>query len=149
MMGIRSVTKGRTIARMKAVAIAATLCAAVPAGAAVAKPPLRDVPEIENTLFIVAIADEVSKKCDSISARRMKGFSILLNLRARANQLGYSDAEIRAQVESDAEKKRMRAKGEAYLKSQGVVIGEPETYCAFGRAEIKKTSAIGALLKAR
>ncbi|WP_232897334.1 DUF5333 domain-containing protein [Pontibaca salina] len=114
-----------------------------------ANPPLREVPEIEDTLFIVAIADEVSKKCDSISGRRLKGLSILLNLRAHANRLGYSDAEIRNQVESDAEKKRMRAKGEAYLKSQGVAIGESETYCAFGRAEIKKSSAIGALLKAK
>lgn len=149
MMGIRFASKGKTIARIKAAAMAATFCAALPAGAAVAKPPLRDIPEIEDTLFIVAIADEVSKKCDSISGRRLKGLSILLNLRARANQLGYSDAEIRDQVESDAEKKRMRAKGEAYLKSQGVVIGQSETYCAFGRAEIKKSSAIGALLKAK
>ncbi len=143
MTGIGSVTKGR------AVALAVMLCAALPAGAANAKPPLRDVPEIEDTLFIVAIADELSKKCDSLSARRLKGLSILLNLRAHANRLGYSDAEIRAQVESDAEKARMRAKGEAYLKSQGVRLDQPETYCAFGRAEIKKSSAIGALLKAK
>ena len=74
---------------------------------------------------------------------------MLFDLRSRANELGYSDAEIRAYVESDAEKARMRAKGEKFLASKGVDKNNPETFCAFGRAEIEKSSAIGALLKAR
>ena len=73
---------------------------------------------------------------------------MLFKLRKRANQLGYSDAEIRNYVESDVEKDRMRAKGYRYLESEGVVKNNPETFCAFGRAEIAKSSAIGALLKA-
>lgn len=134
---------------IKSTILTAALVAALPVTAAVAKPHLRDVAEIENTLFVVALADELSKKCDSLSARRLKGLGILLDVRARANRLGYSDDEIRAYVESAAEKSRMRAKGETYLKANGVVIGQAETYCAFGRAEIEKSSAIGALLRAR
>ena len=122
--------------------------AAILAGTAEAKPSMRDVPEIENILFTVAVANEVGKKCDSIEGRWLKGYRMLFTLRKRANQLGYSDSEIRAYVESDAEKDRMRAKGYKYLESEGVIKNNPETFCVFGHAEIAKSSAIGALLKA-
>lgn len=118
-------------------------------GLSQSKPPLRDVAEIETTLFVVALANEIDRKCETINGRRIKGYNVLLKLRSKANDLGYSDKEIRAYVESDAEKARMRAKGEAYLKERGVDLKKPETYCAFGRAEIANSSAIGALLKAR
>lgn len=134
---------------LKAVLPVVLACAMGPATAAQAKPHLSDVAEIENILFAAAIAHEVSEKCASISARRMKAIGMAWQLRARANDLGYSDAEIRAYVDSDAEKSRMRAKGEAFLKQNGVSYSDPETFCAFGRAEIAKSSAIGALLKAR
>ena len=127
----------------------AALAIPVAAAAATAKPALRDVPEIEETLFTVALANEVARKCDRIDARRLKGYRILFDLRARANQLGYSDSEIRAYVESDSEKTRMRARGMAYLSANGVDPDAPETFCTFGLAEIAKSSAIGVLLRAR
>jgi hypothetical protein len=120
-----------------------------PVAAAEAKPHLSDVAEVENILFAAAIAHEVSEKCPNLSARRMKAIAMAWQLRSRANDLGYSDAEIRAYVESDVEKSRMRSKGESFLKQNGVSYSDPETFCAFGRAEIAKSSAIGALLKAR
>ena len=135
--------------RLKACALGLLICTAAPAVAAQSKPPLGDVPEIDGTLFVVAVANEVGRKCDTISGRRLKGYNMLFKLRSRANELGYSDAEIRAFVESDIEKAKMRARGEKYLESKGVDVDKPETFCAFGRAEIAKSSAIGALLKAR
>lgn len=135
--------------RLKTCALALLICSAAPVVAAQDKPPLRDVPEIEGTLFVVALANEVDRKCETISGRRLKGYNMLFQLRRRANQLGYTDAEIRSFVESDTEKARLRSKGERYLESRGVDIDKPETFCAFGRAEIAKSSAIGALLKAR
>lgn len=114
-----------------------------------AKPPLRDVPEIEEPLFAVALAKEVSDHCDSLGARLFKGIGELRRLRSHANDLGYADSEIRAYIESDVEKARMRAKGEELLSARGVSYQNPETFCAFGRAEIKKNSAIGALLRAK
>ena len=113
-----------------------------------AKPSLRDVPEIENIIFAAALAHEISGICPTIKARKIKALGMAWQLKSRANDLGYSDAEIRAYVESDREKARMRAKGERFLKANGVVYGRPETFCAFGHAEISKSSAIGALLKA-
>ena len=135
-----------TLCKTPLAALAALLIAALPAAA---KPALRDVPEIENTLFAVAIADEVRDQCGTISARMLKALTTLRKIKARANALGYSDAEIRAYIESDNEKARMRKKGESFLKQSGVRLSDPETFCAFGRAEIAKNSAIGALLKAR
>lgn len=119
------------------------------AGNALAKPPLRDVSKIDNELYYIALADEISKKCDELSGRRLKAVNKMWSLRSHANELGYSDAEIRAYVESDAEKARMRAKGEAFLAAKGVSKGDPETYCAVGRAEIARNSAIGVYLRAK
>ncbi|MDA7963067.1 DUF5333 domain-containing protein [Ruegeria sp.] len=115
---------------------------------AAAKPPLRDVKEIDNELYYIAIANEISEYCPSISGRRMKAIGVMWGLRNTANKMGYSDSEIRAYVESDAEKDRMRAKGEAYLAQHGVSYGNPNSFCTLGRAEIERNSAIGVYLKA-
>ncbi|KPD12549.1 DUF5333 domain-containing protein [Phaeobacter sp. 11ANDIMAR09] len=121
---------------------------AVPTGLA-AKPSLRDIPEIEEPLFAVAMAKEVADHCDSLGARLFKGIGELRRLRSHANSLGYADSEIRAYIESDTEKARMRARGEKLLAKSGVSYENPETFCTFGRAEIQKNSAIGALLRAK
>lgn len=114
-----------------------------------ARPALRDVVEIENPLFAIAVAREVAKTCDSIAPRTLKGLRQLYQLRARANSLGYSDDEIRSYVESDQEKARMRQKGERLLTQSGVNLNDPETFCAYGRREIQNNSAIGVLLRAK
>lgn len=116
--------------------------------AAKAKPPLRDVEEIDNELFYIAVANEIDEQCSSISGRRLKAIGVMWNLKSRANSLGYSDADIRAYIGSDAEKARMRAKGEAYIEAFGVTYDKPETFCALGRREIDRNSAIGVYLRA-
>lgn len=113
-----------------------------------AKPPLREVKEIDDELYYIAVAKEISDLCGEISGRRMKAIGVMWSLRSKANRLGYSDAEIRAYVESDAEKARMRAKGEAFLARHGVSYEKPETFCTLGRAEIERNSAIGVYLRA-
>jgi hypothetical protein len=117
-------------------------------GMASAKPSLRDVPEIEDPLFAVAVAHVLREECASLAAREMKGISILWGLRSTANDLGYSDKEILAYVQSGKEKARMRAKGMELLATYGPET-DPKTYCAMGRDEIRKNSAIGALLRAK
>lgn len=133
---------------LRATLFAAAIAAGLPAMAG-AKPPLREVDEINDQLFYGAVANEIDKYCDSISGRRMKAISVLWSLKSRANDLGYSDKEIRAYVESREEKDRMRARGEAYLAANGVSYDKPETFCTLGRAEISRNSAIGVYLKAK
>lgn len=116
--------------------------------AAAPKPPLRDVKKVDDTLLQIAIANEIDKYCDRLDGRRLKAIGIMWGLRAHANGLGYSDGEIRAYVESDFERKRMRALGEAYLAQNGVTYEKPESFCALGRAEMDRNSAIGVLLRA-
>ncbi len=123
------------------------LVLALIAGTATAKPPLREVPEIDDGLMAVAIADQIRKSCDGISARMLHAMGVINGLKARAKSLGYSEAEIDAYVSSSAEKARMRAKATAYLAARGVSAGNRDQLCGFGRSEIAARSAIGTLLR--
>ena len=114
-----------------------------------AKPPLRDVAEVDDALLDLGIADRVRKQCPSISARMAKAINYAWQVKAKARELGYSDAEIESYVKSDAEKERMKARGAAFFKSRGVDTSDPQSYCAFGLQEIQKSSRIGSLLKAK
>lgn len=127
--------------------LALLLVLALPA-VAEAKSPLREVKEIDDELYYIAIANEISEYCPSISGRRLKAIGVMWGLKSTANNLGYSDSEIRAYVESDAEKNRMRAKGEAYLAQHGVSYDNPSSFCTLGQAEIERNSAIGVYLRA-
>ncbi len=138
-------TKGNVMSLAK---LMATIFAISVPVVAEAKPPLRDVKEIDNEIYYIAIANEISEYCPSISGRRLKAIGVMWDLRSRANKLGYSDSEIRAYVDSDAEKDRMRAKGEAYLAQNGVSYGNPNSFCTLGRKEIERNSAIGVYLRA-
>lgn len=126
-------------------------CAAMPAAAsqAAVNDALRGNPEIYNGLFAIAVADQVRKNCDSISPRMIRAFTFARSLQARAREMGFSDAEIDAFLDSDAEKARMRASVTRYFAQNGVVESDPETYCALGRTEIARASQAGVLLRAR
>ena len=113
----------------------------------VAKPALRDVPAVDDALLAVGLADEIRKQCPNISARYIKALRFMNGLRDKARNMGYSEAEIDAYRKSSTEKARLKAEGKAYLNANGVQAGNPQSYCTLGRAEIKKSSQIGALLK--
>lgn len=127
--------------------ILSTILIAGTAGAAWAKQPLREVEVIDRAVFDVAVADQIRKKCPDIAPRLIPAYALYRATRAKARALGYTDAEIEAYGDSDAEKARMRAKGEAYLRANGVVASDPQSYCALGRKEIQKSSRIGSLLR--
>ena len=130
---------------MRAMTIAFIL--AVAASTVSAKPPLREVPEIDGTILAVGIADEIRKNCPSISARLVRAVGVVNGLKGKARSLGYSEAEIDAYRKSDAEKARLKGKRDQYLAASGVRSGAPDTYCALGQAEIEKGGQIGALLR--
>lgn len=119
------------------------------ASAADARADLRSERDINDGLLAIGIADEIRKNCGTISARMIKAYRYMKTLESTAKTRGYSDAEIEAYVTSNAEKAKMRSRGEAYLKANGVVRANPETFCDLGHAEIASNSRIGALLKAK
>ena len=134
---------------MKRMIITTAVALSLLAAPVAAKPPLRDVPAIDDALLDLGIADLVRKNCPDISARMLTAITYLYRLKDKARDLGYSDAEIEAYVDSDAEKTRMRARGAAFFQARGVDTSDPQSYCALGRAEIQKSSRIGSLLKAK
>lgn len=113
---------------------------------ALALPPLREVKAIDEGLFTVGLANEIRRNCPTISGRVFRGISILRDLHRQAKSLGYSDEQIEAHVDSDAEKDRLRARGKEYLAARGLKPNEAG-FCALGRAEIARKSDVGALLR--
>lgn len=126
--------------------LAAALMAALPAASAEAKPPLSQVPEIADGIFAIVVANKIRRSCDDIGGRLVKGLTQARALKARANELGYSDDEIRALFDDDAEKARMLERGKRYMARDGLDYDTPGDLCRLGRLEIERKSAIGALL---
>jgi hypothetical protein len=128
------------IAALSALMLAAPVMAA-------GKPALRDVAQIDDRMLWVALAIEISDRCDSIEARTLRGLTYLWEIRSQAQDLGYSPAEIKTYVDSDTEKARMRGRGEAYVRSHGLNPQNDADLCKLGQAEIAKGSQIGAFLR--
>ena len=116
---------------------------------ALALPGLPNEEDINDGLLAVGIADEIRKNCPSISGRVVKAILFMNSLEKLALSRGYSEDQIEAYVNSDAEKAKMRAKGEEYLATKGVNRANPETFCDLGRAEIASGSQIGSFLRAK
>ena len=127
-------------------ALAAVLIAGT-VGASDARPPLREVQEIDGGLLAVAIADEIRNRCDDIEARMLRALMTLNRLENRARDLGYTKGEIDAYVNSKDEKARMRVLGERYVRQQGADPDDTASLCELGRQEIARGSAIGVLLR--
>ena len=81
-----SKTRAETGMRIS-IAIIATLT--LVSSAALAKPPLREVSEVDDGVMHIAIADEIRKSCDGISARLIRAYSTLSSLKSLARDRGY------------------------------------------------------------
>ncbi|WP_193082952.1 DUF5333 domain-containing protein [Pseudooceanicola spongiae] len=119
------------------------------ASPAAARPALREVQEIDGEMLWIAMAIEISDKCDRIGARTVKGWMQLNDLRNLARDMGYSNKDVLSYVRSDAEKARIRKLGENYMKSQGLDPNNPADLCRLGDAEMARNSRIGVLLRAK
>ncbi len=134
---------------MKRFAISTALIAATVMGAgyASAQTELKDVTRVRDGIVHVGMAYELSEQCGDLSARLFRGLSFLQSLKNHARQLGYSDAEIDAYINDNAEKDRLEAIARAQLVRLGVVEGNEATYCAVGRQQIEANTRVGWLLR--
>jgi hypothetical protein len=105
--------------------------------------------DINQRLMEMSVADEIRKRCDTISARMFAGLRLMYELRNEAVARGYTEAEIEAYVTDKEEKRKMRARADAYIRAHGAAPNDGPSLCVLGRDEIAKQSPIGALLKAR
>ena len=108
--------------------------------------PLVPVERVWEELIDTALAYEIGERCESLDSRKLQGLAFLLSLQAYARGLGYSQDQIDAFIDDDAEKDRLEAEARARLREMGGVDGEWETYCEVGRHEIAAGTQVGRLL---
>lgn len=127
-----------------ALAIAMTASAAAASAASLA-----EEVDINLGLFHLSVADEIRKRCDVIAPRYLVALNTMRSLKEEALRRGYSEAEIDRYIHDKAEKARMRARSDAYIRTQGAEPNDGPSLCILGRREIAKQSPIGVLLRAR
>ncbi|MFD0857736.1 DUF5333 domain-containing protein [Roseovarius aquimarinus] len=118
-------------------------------GASAARADLADEKDINAGLLAVAAADKIRRECADISGKFWAARSYANQLEDMARKRGYSDAEIDAYVNSDAEQAKMRERRNAYFKSKGASNLDAASLCRLGQEEIKNRSRIGSFLKAK
>lgn len=127
----------------------AALALALLSGPALAREPLNQNDYINDRLVQARVADVLRRGCPSIDARLVRAFSEARALKRHAQQQGYSDAEIDAFLDSREERQRIYRQADRYMVENGVVNGQPETFCRLGRDEIARQTVAGSLLNAR
>ena len=120
---------------------------ALVAGASAVRSELSQEREITEGLINVAIAYEIGERCDDLTARRIAGINYLWSLKSKAQDLGYSNAEIDAYTENRAEQDRLEGIARQRLRDLGAVEGDWTTYCTVGRAQMAQGTVAGSLLR--
>jgi hypothetical protein len=134
---------------VKSSALALMLVAGAASAQAAAQAGLSKEKDINAGLLVIAVADKIRRECTDISARLFDARSYLVSLKQKAAARGYSDAEIDAYINNDAEKAKMRERRNAYFEAHGASNRDPASLCDLGRAEIQKQSQIGLLLRTK
>ncbi|SEK99299.1 DUF5333 domain-containing protein [Roseovarius nanhaiticus] len=125
------------------------LALAVSAGASSAQAGLADERDINAGLLAVAAADKIRRECGDLSGKFWAARSYVNQLKGMASERGYTEAEIDAYVNDDAEQAKMRERRNAYFKSKGASNLDAASLCRLGQDEIKNRSRIGSFLKAK
>ncbi|MBE2278373.1 MAG: DUF5333 domain-containing protein [Rhodobacteraceae bacterium] len=117
------------------------------AGPAFALEPLASERHINDSLRAGRIGDVIRKTCPTIKARMFVVMAKVDDLKSYALKKGYSRDEVEAFLKDPAQKNRLKAEAAAWLKAQGAVEGNTESYCRVGEAEIARGSLVGSLLR--
>lgn len=129
--------------------LTAALLAATLATPALALESLSTEKHINDSLRAGRIGDVIRKTCPTIEARMFVVWAKIEDLKRYALDKGYTRAEIEAFLDNRAEKNRLKAEADAWLKAAGAVDGDVESYCKVGRDEIARQTLIGSLLRDR
>lgn len=132
---------------MKYPFVGMTTFAVLIAGASSAAGDLASEPEISGGLINAGIAIEIATQCDSVDVRMIRGALYLRSLEQKAASMGYSETEIDEYIHDSDEKKRLERLARAQLAQMGAVVGNADSYCAVGQAEISANTEIGRLLR--
>lgn len=133
---------------VKPVALVALIVASLATSAVAAQtpPPINEEPHIHKTLFAAAVGALILQSCSTVFPRYLRIKTKIDELEAYAHDMGYTDEDIRGFLDDKDEQKKMRRAANRYLRKHGVVKGNPETYCALGRAEIANKTLTGQVI---
>lgn len=130
-----------------AAALAAVSLNALPVAAQQA--PLSQEKYVNDRLIAARIADRIRRECPSYGARMVYAYGQARALKAYARNLGYSEAQIEAFLDSREDKRRIYGVAEDYLTSKGAVKGDAQSFCRVGAQEFANKSYIATFLVAR
>jgi hypothetical protein len=99
------------------------------AGAASAKPALKDVAAVREGIIATGMAYEITQKCSSISPRYFRAIGYLNTLKSHATSLGYTDSEIDAYTDDKTEENRLKGIARSRLADLGAVEGDAASFC--------------------
>lgn len=142
----------KSFAPLKPLAAALTVAAlsvAALSGPALALEPLSQERYINDRLIAARIADRIRRECPSIQGRLIYAYSQARALERYALDKGYSRDQVKTFLDSKEERKRIYAVAEDYMARNGVVAGDPQSFCRLGMQEIAGRTVTGSLLVAK
>ncbi len=102
--------------------------------------------DVYDFAFANAMADQLASECRSLTLDRSKVYKTSEALAEKYEAEGYRASDFKY-LARNLPRKRVQDDAIAYIQKRGIVIGEPETFCAAGRLEISNETSIGAFLK--
>lgn len=96
------------------------------------------VTSVTEGLISAGMAIELGDKCSDVSVRMVRGLGFLQSLKSRLKEAGFTEAEIDAYIDDDAEKDRLEAIARDRLAQLGVIEGEAESYCRVAQGQISR-----------
>lgn len=132
--------------RLILTAVVAGLCA----GPVMAnETPLNQNKRVMDGFYTIGTADIIRKTCPTIDARLVRALMLLGSLERYAKDQGYTEDQVEAFLDDDAEEDRLRARIVADLAARGAPADDVEGHCRVGMEEIAAESPIGRLLRSR
>ncbi|MDO5632649.1 MAG: DUF5333 domain-containing protein [Paracoccus sp. (in: a-proteobacteria)] len=126
---------------------AAALAGAMLTTPAAALEPLSQEKYINDRLVAARVADLIRRGCPTIDGRLVYAYTQARALKRYAERKGYSAAEIDAFLDSRADKDRIYATANTYLRQNNAT--DEAGLCRLGREEIGRRSVTGSLLIAK
>lgn len=115
--------------------------------AAANETPLNQNKRVMDGFYVIGTADVIRNTCPTIKARMVRALMLLGSLERYAKDQGYSESEIDAFLDDDAEEDRLRARITSDLQKRGVPPGDVEAHCRVGLEEIAADTPVGRLLR--
>lgn len=99
-----------------------------------------------DKLFPVALAENIGKRCRSIRFNRSLAEQDLLSTVIAFQKLGYSESQAGRLLAKSVPEIDMQNALFDWIKKRNVIVSQPATFCAAGRAEIMQKTQIGRYL---